>query len=112
MMYYLRRTPYINQIKDTKTNTISVVEYEGDRALYKSKRFSRLYRMSYPEGSRGCKLWTCKKLQTALQQRIYLFHYCNEWFEIYDLETNKPISYSMYQEYKPEGEARQAHEVK
>ena len=100
-MYYLRKKPYKKKYIDHITKETSYIDFNEDRALYKSTYCGRKYRMSYPHGAPRTKLWTCKKLQTALQQRIALFNYSDEWFDIYDLETNEPISQDMYDTYIP-----------
>lgn len=100
-MYYLRKEPYRKQFVDSVTGKDSYIDFTEDRAVFKSNSCGRYYRMNYPEGSSGTKLWKCKKLQTALQHRIALFNYCNEWFNIYDTETNEPIDSRLYDAYVP-----------
>ena len=42
-----------------------------------------------------------KDLKKALRERVNLWWYCNEWFDIYDYDTNKKIDEKLYLEYKP-----------
>lgn len=100
-MYYLRKKPYRSEFKDPVTGKVDFVDYTADRAVFKSTTCGRYYRLSYPHGSNGTRLWTCKQLQTALRHRVALFNYCNEWFDIYNSETNEPISERLYETYKP-----------
>lgn len=98
-MYYLRKqsTEKLN-VTDGKY-TVKDAEYELDRALYKHKKYNRFYRSTYPDCSNDLKLWMAKSLKTALQQRVRLWYYCNEWFDIYD--ANGKVSEEVYLEYKP-----------
>ena len=100
-MYYLRKQSTEKLAVTDGRYTVKNAEYELDRALYKHKKYSRFYRSTYPDYSDDLKLWTAKGLKTALQQRVCLCYYCNEWFDIYDDETNEPIPTDLYEEYKP-----------
>lgn len=98
-MYYLRKQSAKKLAAIDGKYTVKDAEYELDRALYKHKRYSRFYRSTYPDHSTNLKLWKVKSLKTALQQRVRLWYYCNEWFDIYD--DNGKVSEEVYLEYKP-----------
>ena len=98
-MYYLRKQSIEKLAVTDGRYTVKDAEYELDRALYKHKKYNRFYRSTYPDYSNDLKLWTAKSLKTALQQRVRLWYYCNEWFDIYD--DNGKISEEIYLEYKP-----------
>ena len=100
-MYYLRKKPYTKEYTDPITKKIEAVEFNSDRAVFKHKRYSRFYRMNYLCTDSEVKLWKCKSLQRVLRHRVNLFNYCNEWFDIYDDETNEPIEDKLYKLYKP-----------
>ena len=100
-MYYLRKQSTEKLAVTDGRYTVKNAEYELDRALYKHKKYSRFYRSTYLDCSTDLKLWKVKSLKTALQQRVRLWYYCNEWFDIYDDETNEPIPKELYEEYKP-----------
>lgn len=99
-MYYLRKEPYEKLImKDGEKP--STLKYESDRAMFKDKRYNRMYRMDFRCTDNQVKLWKVKNLQTALKERVRLWWYCHEWFDIYDSETNKPLPNDVYLKYKP-----------
>ena len=98
-MYYLRKQSTENLAVTDGRYTVKNAEYELDRALYKHKKYSRFYRSTYPDCSTDLKLWKVKSLKTALQQRVRLWYYCNEWIDIYD--DNGKVSEEVYLEYKP-----------
>ena len=100
-MYYLRKQSTEKLAVTDGKYTVKDAEYELDRALYKHKRYNRFYRSTYPDYSDDLKLWTAKGLKTALQQRVRLWYFCNEWFDIYDDTNDEPIPPSLYEEYKP-----------
>lgn len=99
-MYYLRKKPYKKEYTDPFTGKKYYIEFPEDRAVFKHNRFGRMYRKNFLCTETGIHLWKCKVLQNALRHRVQLYHYCNEWFDIYDDETNEPISPSLYEEYK------------
>ena len=99
-MYYLRKQSTEKLAVTDGKYTVKDAEYELDRALYKHKKYNRFYRSTYPDYSTDLKLWKVKSLKTALQQRVRLWYYCNEWFDIYDDETNEPIPTDLYEKYE------------
>ena len=100
-MYYLRKKPYTKIYIDPVTKENKLIEYTSDRAIFKHKRYSRFYRMDHLCTDREVRLWKCKSLQRVLRHRVNLFNYCNEWFDIYDDETNEPVAEELYNLYKP-----------
>ena len=99
-MYYLRKKPYTKEYINSETNEKDYIEFTEDRAVFKHNRFGRMYRKNFLCTESRIHLWKCKELQNALRHRVQLWHYCNEWFDIYDDETNEPISPNLYEEYK------------
>lgn len=99
-MYYLRKKPYTKEYINPETGEKDYIEFTEDRAIFKHNQFGRMYRKNFLCTENGIHLWKCKVLQNALRHRVQLYHYCNEWFDIYDDETNEPISPSLYEEYK------------
>ena len=58
--------------------------------------------MSYPYGTQGTKLWTCKRLSIAIKERLALWWYCHEWFDIYDDKDDSIVSEEVIDKnYKP-----------
>lgn len=101
-MYYLRKRPYKKEFKDPTTGEVDFVDYTSDRALFKSTNCGRRYRMQYPSGGNGVKLWKCKRLSAAIKERLALWWYCNEWFDIYDDEDDSIVSEEIIKNnYKP-----------
>ena len=101
-MYYLRKKPYRSEFKDPVSDKIDFVDYTADRALFKSTSCSRRYRMQYPFGGSGVRLWTCKRLSTAVKERLTLWWYCHEWFDIYNDEDDSIIGEEEIEKnYKP-----------
>ena len=99
-MYYLRKKPYTKEYTDLITGEKDYIEFTEDRAVFKHNRFGRMYRKNFLCTESGIHLWKCKELQNALRHRVQLYHYCNEWFDIYDDKTNEPISTDLYEKYK------------
>ena len=99
-MYYLRKKPYTKEYTNLETGEKEYVKFTEDRAIFKHNRFGRFYRKNFLCFENGIHLWKCKVLQNALRHRVQLYHYCNEWFDIYDDETNEPISTDLYEKYK------------
>lgn len=101
-MYYLRKEPYSKEIfKDGEVNKIETIYYNEDRGIFKHKKYNRLYRMNFFSPENNVKLYLIKDLKKALRERVNLWYYCNEWFDIYDYDTNKKIDEKLYLEYKP-----------
>lgn len=99
-MYYLRKKPYTKEYINPETGEKDYIEFTEDRAIFKHNRFGRMYRKNFLCTENGIHLWKCKTLQNALRHRVQLYHYCNEWFDIYDDANDEPISPSLYEEYK------------
>ena len=99
-MYYLRKKPYTKEYINSETGEKYYIEFTEDRAIFKHNQFGRMYRKNYLCTENGIHLWKCKLLQNALRHRVQLYHYCNEWFDIYDDTNDEPISPSLYEEYK------------
>ena len=99
-MYYLRKKPYKKEYINSETGEKDYIEFTEDRAVFKHNQFGRMYRKNFLCTEPGVHLWKCKALQNALKHRVQLWHYCNEWFDIYDDETNEPISPDLYEKYK------------
>ena len=99
-MYYLRKKPYTKEYINSETGEKDYIEFTEDRAVFKHNQFDRMYRKNYLCTENGIHLWKCKVLQNALRHRVQLYHYCNDWFDIYNDETNEPISPDLYEKYK------------
>lgn len=99
-MYYLRKKPYTKEYINPETNEKDYIEFTEDRAIFKHNQFGRMYRKNFLCTENGIHIWKCKALQNALRHRVQLYHYCNEWFDIYDDETNEPISTDLYEKYE------------
>lgn len=99
-MYYLRKKPYTKEYINSETGEKDYIEFTEDRAVFKHNQFSRMYRKNFLCNENGIHLWKCKVLQNALRHRVQLWHYCNEWFDIYDDETNEPIPTDLYEKYE------------
>ena len=99
-MYYLRKKPYAKEYINSETGEKDYTEFTEDRAVFKHNRFGRMYRKNFLCTENGIHLWKCKTLQNALRHRVQLYHYCNEWFDVYDDETNESIPTDLYEEYE------------
>ena len=99
-MYYLRKKPYTKEYINSETGEKDYIEFTEDRAIFKHNRFGRMYRKNFLCTEKGIHLWKCKVLQNALKHRVQLYHYCNEWFDVYDDETNEPIPTDLYEKYE------------
>lgn len=99
-MYYLRKKPYTKEYINSETGEKDYIEFTEDRAVFKHNQFGRMYRKNFLCMEPGIHLWKCKVLQNALRHRVQLWHYCNEWFDIYDDETNEPIPTDLYEKYE------------
>ena len=99
-MCYLRKKPYIKEYTDPTTGEKDYIEFPEDRAVFKHNQLGRMYRKNFLCNENGIHLWKCKVLQNALRHRVKLYHYCNEWFDVYDDTNDEPISISLYEEYK------------
>lgn len=99
-MYYLRKKPYTKEYINPETDEKDYIEFTEDRAVFKHNQFGRMYRKNFLCTENGIHLWKCKTLQNALRHRVQLYHYCNEWFDVYDDETNEPIPTDLYENYK------------
>ena len=90
-MYYLRKEPFEMEIDEIKKTDGMIIPKRtflvADRAIYKSTSVSRFYRHTFlgiGVNPKGMKLYTCKRLKTILRLRESTFHYCGEWFDVYD----------------------------
>ena len=92
-MYYLRKkqheliTPPV--FKSDGTVIPESRRFIEDRAIYRHRQFCRIYRMPFLGFNStlthpSMKLYTCKRLNTAIRLRRRIYHYCREWFDIYD----------------------------
>ena len=106
-MYYLRKKPYIKEYTDPTTGEKDYIEFPEDRAVFKHNQLGRMYRKNFLCNENGIHLWKCRVLQNALRHRVKLYHYCNEWFDVYDDTNDEPISISLYEEYKASGRSKE-----
>lgn len=90
-MYYLRKKPYTQIIKEIQKSDGSVIPERAyttdDRAIYKSNKYSRFYRNTFKGldvNPPYMKLYTCKTLKCILALRQDIYDYCGEWFDVYD----------------------------
>ena len=92
-MYYLRKASHERVfpavVKADGTTIPERREMVEDRAIYRHNNFCRFYRMSFLGVNSklthiGMKLYTCKRLNTAIRLRRRVYDYCGEWFDIYD----------------------------
>lgn len=100
MYYYLRKKPYCRNIKNMD-GTTEQIYYSDDRALFKHHDFGRMYRMTFGIEHPHVRLWKVKSLKNVLRQRVALYKYSDEWFDVYDYETNKKIDIEYDKYYVP-----------